>query len=364
MKISSYNINDVAYHYIGIRVLDGMTNGNTSRNEQLAAISRNAYKYITDKALRLMLPEPRGTYEAIGEKICQELVHMHFARAMRGEPYELTDSGKYIVKLLNERRYSELRRNMVSAHLSTYDNLRLVFFKHLELGALWRPILEAGVPITEESLRTILTFVLGEQKQDILRQGGDSVIGKAGKQAEDGILAGLLSYYFGRDAMGIPLFRALCDRLISLRLLNMTRVSFERREFMKSYSTAALDKPEDPWYAAISGTTREGETFRIYISEPDMNSEEMQQKLLSSIADAFKQLKAEAGYYDLPDVRDFVCERLRIPEAAFDEGLNRVLGRKPSPLTVGLRYERISARRKPLVRATESMQLYNLLRAA
>jgi len=88
MKISSYNINDVAYHYIGIRVLDGLAGENTSRSDQLAAISRNAYKYVSDKALRLMLPEPRGTYEAIGEKICQELVHMNFARSIRGGPYE------------------------------------------------------------------------------------------------------------------------------------------------------------------------------------------------------------------------------------------------------------------------------------
>ena len=114
-------------------MLDGLAGQNTTRAEQLAATSRNAYKYVSDKALRLMLPEPRGTYEAIGEKICQELVHMHFARATRGGPYVLTENGEYIVKLLNERRYAELRKTMVSAHLSTYDNLRLVFFKHLEL---------------------------------------------------------------------------------------------------------------------------------------------------------------------------------------------------------------------------------------
>jgi len=253
---------------------------------------------------------------------------------------------------------------MASAHLSTYDNLRLVLFKHLELGALWRPILEAGAPVTGETLRAVLAPVFGETTQDGFVRIADKIVGRAGKQAEDEILTCFLSRYFGQDAMGIPLFRALCDRLISLRLLNMTRVSLERREYIKSYSTAAWDKPGEPWYVPLSGTTREGETFRIYISEPDMNLPEIQQRLLSSIADAFKELKDEAGYYDLPDVRDLVCERLRIPEAAFDEGINRLLDRRPSPLTVGLRYERILARRKPLVRATESMQLYNLLRAA
>ena len=263
MKISSYNINDIAYHYIGVRVLDGMAGQNTTRAEQIAAISRNAYKYVSDKALRLMLPEPRGTYEAIGEKICQELVHMHFARATRGGPYELTENGEYIVRLLNERRYAELRKTMVSAHLSTYDNLRLVFFKHLELGALWRPILEAGTPVTKEMLRTFLTPIFREETLDVLDGMADNLLGRVGKQVEDEILSYFLRYYFGRDAMGIPLFRALCDRLISLRLINMTRAPCGKREFLKSYSTATRDQPSDPWYVPVSGTARECATFRF-----------------------------------------------------------------------------------------------------
>ena len=51
-----------------------------------------------------------------------------------------------------------------------------------------------------------------------------------------------------------------------------------------------------------------------------------------------------------------------IPEAAFDEGVNELLDVQPSPVTVGLTYEGISGRRKPLVRARQSIQIFNLIR--
>ena len=83
--------------------------------------------------------------------------------------------------------------------------------------------------------------------------------------------------------------------------------------------------------------------------------------LLDSIDTALTSLSPISGYYDIPDVRDAVCEELLIPEAVFDEGLNRLLDRTPSPLSMGLHYNGISAHRKPLVRL-KTNQLHNLLR--
>jgi len=88
MKISSYNITDVGYHYIGLRVIANLA---TNREEQLQAIARGVLKYATDRALRLMLPEPKGNFSTVGEKVCQELVHFQFARVEKGI-YELTES--------------------------------------------------------------------------------------------------------------------------------------------------------------------------------------------------------------------------------------------------------------------------------
>jgi hypothetical protein len=96
----------------------------------------------------------------------------------------------------------------------------------------------------------------------------------------------------------------------------------------------------------------------------DFEDDETRQALLASLEEAYRTLKEQAGYFDLPDVRDFVCEKLSIPEAAFDEGILALLDLRKPPITLGLTYERITGRRKPLVRVGESTQIYNLIRRA
>lgn len=106
------------------------------------------------------------------------------------------------------------------------------------------------------------------------------------------------------------------------------------------------------------------ETYAIYLSEPDFADEEVTESLQDALDAAYSTLQAQAGYFDLPDVRDFVCDKLLIPEAAFDEGII-VLLQKPKPrVTLGLTYDRITGRRKPLVRIGEFGQIYNLIRRA
>ena len=57
MNISSYNITDVTYHYIGLRVLDGMP-PTSKRTEQTEAIASNVLKFVSDRNQRLMVAAP------------------------------------------------------------------------------------------------------------------------------------------------------------------------------------------------------------------------------------------------------------------------------------------------------------------
>ena len=107
MNITSYNITEVAYHYIGLRVLGGM-GSSVERSQQVETISSNILKFVGDRALRLMLPGPRGTFQTVGEKVCQELVHFGFARSERGSRYELTAMGRMVLDLLSERQYVQV----------------------------------------------------------------------------------------------------------------------------------------------------------------------------------------------------------------------------------------------------------------
>ena len=126
MNITSYNVTDVGYHYIGLRVL--ATSPNAPREEQDAAVAKNVAKYASDKALRLMLPEPRSSFSSVGDKVLQELAHLQLAKLARGKGYALTTLGIQAVEALNGRKYDSLRRLMAKAHLETYDNLREVVF--------------------------------------------------------------------------------------------------------------------------------------------------------------------------------------------------------------------------------------------
>lgn len=362
MKITSYNITDVGYHYIGLRVLGGLP-PTARREEQTNTISRGVLKYVSDKALRLMLKEPKGTFETVGEKICQELVHFQFARSVRGA-YEITEAGRKVLDLLDKRNHTELRRLMATVHLKTYDNLRVVVQRHIEIGSIWRPIVEANQFTSKNYIERLLEPMFENNAALVAVDVLENLLGKTPKKVEDALQERVLKRTFPDLSISLPLFRSLSDRLVSLRLLNIMRANLNSCEFAKSYSPCVSESSKRNWYALLNTQLPSGGTFKIYFCEPDMADIANQKVLLKALGVAFSELVSQAGYYDLPEVRDFVCEHLKIPEVAFDEGVNHLLDLQPSPLTVGLRYEGITGRRKPLARGQESIQIYNLIRRA
>ena len=364
MNISSYNIADVGYHYIGLRVLAALP-ATVRRKEQVSAISRAVLKYVSDKALRLMLPEPRGTFETVGEKVCQELAHFGFAVSDQGA-YKLTESGREVLGLLNGRRYAELRQVMARVHLQTYDNLRVVVQRHLEIGCLRRPIVETSKVGQKRYIQRLLEPTFGEDAHEMATTVWETFHGKGAKKIEAALIERVLKSALPSVSITVTLFRSIADRLVSLRLLNIMKESIAECDFLKSYSPCVVGSPPHNWYIPleITPSSDPASSFLLHICEPDMKDKVTQQELLNALDKAFSVLSPRGGYYDLPDVRDLSCEQLRIPEATFDEGVNQLLDLQPAPLTIGLSYTGISGRRKPLVRSRESNQIYNLIRRA
>ncbi len=360
MNITSYNVTDVSYHYIGLRVLAGTPDA-ADRNQQLEAISRSVLKFVTDRALRLMLPEPRGTFETVGEKICQELVHFRFASSESGRPYDLTVDGKTALDLLSRKEYVELRRLMAYVHLQTYDNLRAIVERHIDAGPIWRPIVTSGHFTEPDYIQHLLEPTFGQNSLAIAKSIS-SELPQNPKKIEDTLRARVLQKVMPGQKIGVALFRAICDRLISLRLLNKSRSITQHCEFEKSYSPCAHNVSSFPWYEPLRVPLPNGASYQIYLCEPNMANPEHQDALLAAVDQAFAELPMEGGYYDVPDLRDWVCEYLLIPEAAFDDGINQLLDRQPSPLSVGLQYDRITGQRRPLVRTPQTTQLHNLIR--
>lgn len=362
MNISSYNISDVGYHYIGLRVLGGLP-ATARREEQEETVSRSVRKYVSDRALRLMLPEPRGTFEAAGEKVCRELVHFGFANSAKGS-YELTEPGKETLGLLEGRKHTELRRVMARVHLETYDNLRAVMLKHLELEYIWRPIVETSKLGQKGYLRKLLEPSFGEKAASEAESIRESHQGHGAKKIEDALQSRMIAEALPGVRVTVPLFRSIADRSVSLRLLNIARDSTTVKgcDFLKSYSPCVDNAPPHSWYTPLSVEPSAAPPFTLYFCEPDMTKSETRQKFLAAMDRSLGKLEPQGGYYDLPEVRDRVCEELRIPEAAFDEGVNQLLDLQPAPLTMGLTYDNISGRRKPLARLRGSSQIHNLLR--
>lgn len=360
MNITSYNITDVSYHYIGLRVLAGMSSA-AKRNEQTEAISHGVFKFVTDRALRLMLPEPRSTFDAVGVKICQELTHFQFVRGERGYPYELTAGGKDALALLAGKQYTELRRLMARVHLQTYENLRAVVQTHIDAGPVWRPIITAAHLGEPDYLNRLLKPTFGDDGAAIA-QAIEADSPQSRTKIEDALHTKILQHLMPGQKMRVALFRAMCDRLVTLRLLNKARAVALQCEFDKTYSPCVANAPSQPWHTPLQVPLRDGTMYHIYLCEPDMVNPDHQDALLAAVDRAFAVLPLEGGYYDIPDLRDRVCEHLLIPEAAFDDGINRLLDLQPSPLSVGLQYDRITSQRRPLVRTRQGTQLHNLVR--
>ena len=67
MNIGSYNITDVTYHYIGLRVLDGMPS-TSKRTEQIKTVASNVLKFVSDRNQTLMVAAPGTSYQGTAKK--------------------------------------------------------------------------------------------------------------------------------------------------------------------------------------------------------------------------------------------------------------------------------------------------------
>ena len=329
MNITSYNINDVSYHYIGLRVIAALPS-TTTREEQTSTIAGSVRKYVNDKALRLMLPAPRGTFTTIGEKVCHELVHLELAQSL--EPcYRLTDAGTYALSLLDGHNHSELRQFLLAAHLRTYDNLYHVLRKHMDLPAILRPFIDADRIGDLDYITALLSPIFGAQAASHADQISANLDDLTTKTLEHALHQHILRTLIPHARLSVPIFRAICDRLVSLRTLNQMRASHNRCQFLKTYATCLPTAGVNDWYHPLQVGLQSGDQITVYLCEPDMSTPSTRNRLLRAVDSALKEMMPLAGYYDLPDLRDHVCEGLRIPEASFDEGINHILDEVGSP---------------------------------
>jgi len=100
----------------------------------------------------------------------------------------------------------------------------------------------------------------------------------------------------------------MTDRLVSLRLLNVTRDEEDGCEWAKSYTPCVGGEPVKPWHKALEIQPNHDVAQVIYLSEPLMTDPAMQSQLLRAMEEGYGSLPAAAGYYDLPELTRFIRE--------------------------------------------------------
>ena len=220
-------------------------------------------------------------------------MHFKFASSESGGPYGLTVVGKAALDLLSRKEYVELRRLMAFIHLQTYDNLRAIVKRHIDVGPIWRPIVTSGHLAEPDYIQRLLEPTFGQNSVAIAKSIGDE-LPQSPKRIEDALRAKILHHVMPSQKMGVALFRGICDRLVSLRLLNKSRSVTQHCEFEKSYSPCAHAVPSLPWYEPLRVPLSNGASYQIYLCEPDMANPEHQDALLSAVDKAFAELPTES----------------------------------------------------------------------
>ena len=303
MNINSYNITDVTYHYIGLRVLDGMP-PTSKRTEQIKAIASNVLKFVSDRNQRLMVAAPGTTYQGTAKKICTELEQFRFVKSQgksAGGRYDLTESGRHILNLMAKQNAVDLRRLMARTHLETYDNLRVVVRNHIADGPVWRPIEVKTEHIGKAGyLETLLAPTFGSDAASVAA----SIHAEHGEQSpskiRDALHAKVIRQFLPDLRMGVANFRGMCTRLTTLRLLNLRRATVKGCEFYKTYSPCVAGTGPHDWYLPLEVPLSNGKPFRILFCEPDMAEQDNQNILLGAIEKAMLELPPVAGYHDIP----------------------------------------------------------------
>lgn len=169
------------------------------------------------------------------------------------------------------------------------------------------------------------------------------------EQATDGIVSKMVIY------------RTLRDRLSSAGAINSrTQVIGSAIAIECIYSCLHIGPPAD----ADPTTWIQLEVPRsaqpIFVHEPE--PEQIAERLFNELRKATSALVPRAGYYRIYELRDRICETLRISQGVFDSAFLYLYKSKQGEISLGVDYETITARRLPIeVRDHGRSEFFNLL---
>ncbi|HUY32269.1 MAG TPA: hypothetical protein VMV69_05775 [Pirellulales bacterium] len=383
-NITHFNVRDVALYYQGLVALAESPMASAVAAEE---IRRRAVTSVERRRAIFSLPSPRGHFDNLGEKILVDLRQMNLA-TVADTKVKLTAAGLAIADGLKKGEGRRARLAILGRLVETYDNA--AFLCATVTPPIGKPLFipnpraateemddEEGesrvVPANLESVCAAWAeWCLENHRPDLmppdflkraeaLLEASKEKRGFAEKARN--ALAQLVveSATKGRIAKA-PLFGAIRDRLSTAGGLNsVTRpVPGKPLSVEVVFSCMHIGRPsarEAEWQP-LGARIMQVEDVWIHEAEPA----HLVSSVLAAILEARRALVERAGYYRIYELRDRVCEGLTLSQGMFDSVFVHMYRTRPGLMTLGVDYEKITAKRLPIeIRDGASSNLFNLV---
>jgi hypothetical protein len=382
-NISSFNIKDVALYYQGLAALAASPMPNAAAAEE---IRRRAATYVERRRAMFSLPSPRGQFDNLGEKILFDLRQMDLATVADAE-VKLTAAGRTTVDSLRKGEGRRARLAILGRLVETYDNAAsLCATVTPPMGRpLFVPIPRAtteeiddeGEPrIVQANLESVCTewseWCRENQRPDLmppdLQKRTEALLevskDKRGfaEKARSALSQLVVAFATKGRIAKTPIYNTIRDRLSTAGGLNniIRPVPGKPLSVEVVFSCMHIGRPSvhaEEWQPLGARLMMVGDVW-IHEAEPAR----LASSVLAALLEARHVLVERAGYYRIYELRDRVCEAIGLSQGMFDSVFVHIYRTQPGLMTLGVDYEKITAKRLPIeIRDGALSNLFNLV---
>jgi len=385
-NISSYTINDIALYYHALICVKEPLDSAVAQER----IRVHLIDYIEQRRAALSLPPLRTQIPTLGEKALNELRQMNFVTVEDGK-VRLLPAGAEIASQLTTGNGRNARRLILGRMIDTFDNvyglikkLSPAAGKDIVLPMPKGPNLSSdAMDASDVDLRGEITLDLAQvckawtdwcatnTRLDLLpddflsRARHLSVVSKdrkIGSRIKNVVQQLVLEQATDGIVSKMPIYRTLRDRLSSagainsrIRAIDSSTIALEC--VYSCLHIGPLTYPDSNAWIQLD-VPRSAEPILVHEPEP----QQIADRLFSELRIAASTLVPRAGYYRIYELRDRICEALRISQGVFDSAFLYIYRSKQGEISLGVDYETITAKRLPIeVREHGRSEFLNLL---
>lgn len=385
-NVSSYNINDVALYYHTLRcIADEAMDASAAADR----VRERLVSYLERRRAALTLPPLRTELPTLGRMALTELRQMKLIE-VEGGKFRLLQAGAAIMEKLRKGEGRQARRLVLGRMLNTFTNL-YGFAKKLSPPGGRELVLPVprGNNVSVEAVDDSNIDLRGDTGLDLVhvckswgewceknsrpdllppnfvesaqRLFDSSTDKQIGNRIKSAVQVLVLKHATEGIVGKLTIYRTLRDRLSTAGALNSRIRGIEGSPLALEvvYSCLRFGSPErdhQEWIRVEVPNIAEP----CFIHEPE--PEQIAGRLYAELRAAAECLTPRAGYYRIYELRDRVCETLRLSQGVFDAAFLHVYREKRDALSLGVDYETITAKRLPIeVRDNGRSEHFNLV---